>query len=87
MRRLCIICLVLVGCGQPRANSALPMVAMTDVPVVVKQAASGRRPDIRFHTAFLRPEGGYQLRGKDGRGKTIAIDITSDGTVVQSFGQ
>ena len=83
MRRLCVVCLLLVGCGGSN-NSPLPMVAMTDVPSAVKRAATGRRPDIRFHTAFRTPEGGYQLRGKDSRGKTIAVDLTSDGTVLQT---
>lgn len=85
MRRLLVALVLAAGCTPVQNANVLPMVAITEVPMVARNAAAAQRPDVRFHTAFKSPDGNFQLRGKDRRGRTIACDVTPAGNVLRLF--
>lgn len=50
-----------------------------EVPSVVKEAADKAVPGAKWESADVT----YQLEGKDGKGRTVTIELESDGDVVE----
>ena len=78
-----------VGCGPvgedatlPNPSHALPPVAMANVPIEIRDAAKAQRKDVKFGGCFRTPAGGYQFRGRDKKGRGVAIDVSADGVVL-----
>ncbi len=87
MRCWALLFLLALGCSDNSGavGGALPYVPWADVPATVKSAARSQRPDVQFRSAFRLPNGGYQIRARDKRGKGVGVDVTADGTVLQMF--
>lgn len=86
MRLLCcFVLLLIVGCGKPVKNDK--PIAMDQVPEPIMKAAEAaikeKFPDVKFHTATLRPNGVYEITGKSKTGKTHDVEITAEGKVVE----
>ena len=69
--------IAIAGCGQEKT---VP-VALDKVPEVVMKVAKEKLPGITFNRAVIRPNGEYELFGKDAKGKVRDIDITPEGVV------
>jgi hypothetical protein len=55
------------------------MIPVTQVPKAVRSAAHFQNPGIRFHTAWVMPNGSYRLRGLDPQGATVDLVYSADG--------
>ena len=84
MRRLIpsaiLFAILLVGCGKPAVKEPI---ALDKVPDVVMKTAKEKLPGITFNRALLKPNGEYELFGKDAKGKVREIDITPEGVVTE----
>jgi hypothetical protein len=40
-------------------------------------------PDVKFDSARIRPNGDYEVRGKNAQGKVREVEMTPDGKVVE----
>jgi hypothetical protein len=84
MRRWMIIGLLLTtGCLEQNKPAAKPLVPITRVPAVVRRQAMVQLPGVKYHTAWMLPNGGYQLRGNDTKGTAHDIELTADGSVIK----
>jgi hypothetical protein len=74
-----------MGCGKPAKNDK--PIALQDVPEVAMKAAMAvakeRLPDVKFHSATLRPNGVYEITGKSKNGKVHDIEVTAAGEIVE----
>jgi len=72
--------LFVIGCGQaPKAQ----MVPLEDVPEKLMTVAREKLPEVNFEQAVKRPDGVYEIGGKDSRGKIREIELTEDGEIVE----
>jgi hypothetical protein len=85
MRRWLIVGLLLTtGCLEQNKPAAKPLVPLTRVPAIVRREAMAKNPGVRYHTAWQLPNGGYQLRGNDAKGKSHDIELTADGSILSN---
>jgi hypothetical protein len=76
---LCVL-LFVAGCGQgPKAE----MIPLEKVPENLMTVARDKLPEVTFEQAVKRPDGVYEIGGKDSRGKVREIELTEDGEVVE----
>lgn len=84
MRRwmLFLALLVAVGCGgdDSRKKESIPL---DQVPENVMKVAREKLPDVKFERARRKPNGEYEVIGKNKSGKVREIDIKPDGTVTE----
>lgn len=81
MRSVLMLVLVLaVGCGGVGKKEA---VALDQVPDNVMKVASEKLPDVKFDRAVRKPNGEYEIIGKNKDGKVREIDITPTGEVTE----
>ena len=84
MRRLILFALfstiLISGCGKPAVKEPI---ALDKVPEVVMKTAKVKMPGITFTRAVIKPNGEYELFGKDSKGKVREIDITPEGVVTE----
>jgi hypothetical protein len=74
------VLLIVVGCGQgPKAE----MVPLEKVPEKLMTVAREKLPEVTFDQAVKRPDGVYEIGGKDSRGKVREIELTEEGEVVE----
>jgi hypothetical protein len=74
------VLLFVIGCGQgPKAE----MVPLEDVPEKLMTVARDKLPEVNFEQAVKRPDGVYEIGGKDSRGKVREIELTEDGEIVE----
>ena len=86
MRFLCCVVLLLVaGCGKPAPQDK--PIAMDQVPEPAMKAALAaakeKFPDLKFHSATLRPNGVYEITGKSKTGKVHDVEVTAAGEVME----
>lgn len=72
--------LLLAGCGGA-SEKPKELLDLNTVPANVLAAAKAKLPDVKFDQAFREPNGDYELRGKDKRGRTREVDVAPDGKV------
>ncbi len=85
MRRWVWIGLILAsGCLEQDKPATKPLIPLTRVPAVVRQQAMARYPGVKYHTAWRLPNGGYQLQGRDAKGKKYDIELTVDGSIISA---
>lgn len=71
--------LTLTGCGESKEQKTT--IEIKDVPPDIMKVAKEKLPDVTFDTAWKKPNGNYEVRGKAKNGKVREIDIRPDGTV------
>ena len=86
MRLLCCFVLLLVaGCGKPVKQDK--PIAMDQVPEPAMKAALAaakqKFPDVKFHSATLRPNGVYEITGRSKTGKLHDVEVTALGEVME----
>ncbi|MFM7151198.1 MAG: hypothetical protein ACKO23_15275 [Gemmataceae bacterium] len=74
-----IVTLSLCGCGEKPASKV--HMELKDIPENIMKIAREKLPGVTFDVAYREPNGSFELRGKDKRGKVREIDIRPDGTV------
>jgi hypothetical protein len=76
-----IVLVFLVGCGS--AEQKKVPVALDQVPENVMKVAKEKLPDVKFDKAVKKPNGEYEIIGKNKAGKVREIDITPEGEVTE----
>ena len=70
-----------VGCGEAqRAAAPLPL-KFEDLPPAFVETARKELPGVRFDSAFRKPDGTLEIRGREKSGKVREVEIRPDGTV------
>ena len=72
---------VVGGCGETRQE--IVTIRLEDVPPELMAIAREKLPGVTFDTAFKKPSGTIEIRGKAKNGKIRDIDIRPDGTVAE----
>jgi hypothetical protein len=71
---------VLAGCGaEPKKEP----VALENVPEPVMNVAKEKLPEVKFEKALKKPNGEFEIIGKDRQGKVREIDLTPSGNVTE----
>ena len=83
MRYTMLLLLALVcGCGgEKRATGKVP-VPFDQVPEAVLKAAKEKLPDVQFNKAMRKPDGVYEIQGKNKQGKVREVEVSPSGEVV-----
>jgi hypothetical protein len=76
-----LVLVLIVGCGQQEEKKKEP-IPLDQVPEKVMKVAREKLPDVKFERAMRKPNGDYEIIGKNKQGKTIEIEITPAGEVV-----
>ena len=84
LRRMLVISALLaaVGCGEKKIERKEP-IGLDQVPANVMKVAKEKLPDVKFDHALRKPNGDFEVRGKNKAGKIREIDIKPDGTVIE----
>lgn len=69
-----------VGCTQETKKGAVPL---DQIPEPVMKVAKDKLPGVTFERAVRKPNGEYEILGKDKQGKIREIDITPSGEVTE----
>jgi hypothetical protein len=75
-----LVLVFFVGCTQERKKEAVPL---DQIPEPVMKVAKDQLPGVKFERAVRKPNGEYEILGKDKQGKTREIDITPSGEVTE----
>ncbi len=81
---LSLVASVFPGCGE--TLEAPEPVAMQNVPESVMQVAVKTMPGVRFEHAWKITVDGkeaFEMKGKDKRGKTCEVEVSSSGEVIE----
>jgi hypothetical protein len=85
MRRLLQIGVILLcGCSAgepPAAPLSLDQLPAGHLAKAQEKMRSLNHPDVKFQSASLKQDGTYEIRGKDGRGKSWEVEIDKNGNV------
>ncbi|MES1213628.1 MAG: hypothetical protein ABUL64_03495 [Singulisphaera sp.] len=87
MRRLlCVMLLVLAGCGHKGKQSDKPVTLDQVPPAAMKAAEAAAKkafPDLKFETATLRGESLYEITGRTKNGKVHDVEVTATGEILE----
>ncbi|HEV8071240.1 MAG TPA: hypothetical protein VGP76_26230 [Planctomycetaceae bacterium] len=70
----------LVGCAQSPAAAPIPL---DQVPPSIMKISQEKLPDVKFDRAVKKADGGYEISGKDKKGKVHDVDLTATGEVTE----
>jgi hypothetical protein len=76
---LALAAVFLVGCSEDR--SKFEVVPIEKVPDMAMKVAKEKLPGVTFQQAWKKPDGTYEIRGKDANGKVREIELTEQGEV------
>jgi hypothetical protein len=76
-----IVALMFTGCGGD--SNKKEAVALDKVPENVMKVAKEKLPDVTFERALRKPNGEFEVIGKNKNGKVREIDITPSGEVTE----
>lgn len=71
----------LAGCGAAQPSAATVPVKFEDLPPAFVATAKKELPGVRFDSAFRKPNGTLEIRGREKNGKVREVEIRPDGTV------
>ncbi len=77
---LLLLCFVAIGCEEKKKSEP---VSLKDVPDNVMKIAKEKLPDVTFERAMRKPNGEFEVIGKNKQGKTREIDVTPSGEVTE----
>jgi hypothetical protein len=78
---LMLVLFLVVGCGgEGKKKEPLPL---DQVPENVLKVAREKLPDVTFERALRKPNGEYEIIGKNKQGKVREIDIKPSGEVTE----
>jgi hypothetical protein len=69
-----------VGCGGSDAGRVV--VPFDQLPPPLLKAAKDKLPDVTFNEAWRKPNGVYEIRGKNKQGKIREVEVNAKGEVV-----
>jgi hypothetical protein len=75
-----VLAFAVIGCNSDEKNVPVPL---DQVPENVMKVAKEKLPDVKFEKAQKKPNGEFEVIGKDKTGKVREIDIKPDGTVTE----
>lgn len=82
-RSLCLLALAAVlGCGGDSIPKKEP-ITLDQVPENVLKVAREKLPDVKFERAMRKPNGEFEVIGRNRSGKVREIDIRLDGTITE----
>ncbi len=73
--------MALAGCGAAQSPAATVPVKFEDLPPAFVATAKKELPGVRFDSAFRKPNGTLEIRGREKNGKVREVEIRPDGTV------
>ena len=73
---------LIVGCGSDKKKEKVA-VSLDQVPENVMKIAKDKLPDVTFERAMKKPNGEFEVIGKNKTGKVREIDITPEGVVTE----
>lgn len=80
-RFTCVVVLCLVaGC---RSEAKPELIPLEKLPDGVLKTAQETLPKVKFEQAIRRPDGGFEVRGKDAAGKIRDVEFSQDGKVLE----
>lgn len=77
---ICLLLLSLCGCAEEPKAALIPL---DKLPANVLQVAKETLPEVTFEQAMKRPDGGFEVRGKDKSGKIRDVEFSLDGKVIE----
>lgn len=80
---LVVACMVAAGCGLGARPTAAPPLKIEDLPPAFMATARKELPGVKFDSAFRKPDGTLEIRGREKSGKVREVEIGTDGTVVE----
>ncbi len=77
---LALLLVLLAGCQGEQKKEPVPL---DQVPENVMKVGKEQLPDVTFERAMKKPNGDYEVIGKNKQGKVREIDITPSGQVTE----
>jgi hypothetical protein len=77
---LLLMLVLVIGCSGEKKKEPVPL---DQVPEKVLKVGKEKLPDVTFERAVRKPNGEYELIGKNKQGKVREIDITPSGEVTE----
>ena len=71
---------VLGGCARESSGAPIPL---AQVPESIMKISREKLPDVTFDRAVKRPDGSYEISGKDKKGKVRDVELTATGEVTE----
>ena len=68
------------GCGGSEAGRVV--VPFDQLPPPLLKAAKDKLPDVNFTEVWRKPNGVYEIRGKNKQGKVREVEVNAKGEVV-----
>ena len=78
-----VACVTATGCGQGARPAATAPLKIEDLPPAFVETARKQLPGVKFDSAFRKPDGTLEIRGREKGGKVREVEIGTDGTVVE----
>jgi hypothetical protein len=86
-RRISLIGLFLLTSGCGTDTSRDQPLSLDQVPANILKSAEAERsrsiPDVKFERAARHADGGYEVRGKDKKGKVRDVELDANGKVIE----
>jgi hypothetical protein len=79
MRLLPLAAMLLAGCGSTTPSGGA--VTLDQLPAGTMAAAKQKLPNVKFEKAWRNAKGGYDVQGKDAKGKIREIHFDGNGNV------
>jgi hypothetical protein len=77
---LVVLAAAAVGCNQEQKKEPVPL---DQIPEPAMKAAKERLPNVTFERALKKPNGEFEILGKDKDGKVREVEVTPAGKVVE----
>jgi hypothetical protein len=78
VRSLAVL-ITLIGCAK-QTSTPLPL---DQVPESIMKISQEKLPDVKFDRAVKKADGGYEISGKDKKGKVRDVELTATGEVTE----
>jgi hypothetical protein len=70
-----------LGCGG-NSEAGRVVVPFDQLPPPLLKVAQDKLPDVKFHEVWRKPNGVYEIRGKNKQGKVREVEVNAKGEVV-----